>query len=399
MHLTALALLLPTAAALVLPPRLSSPGGKRALQPPDRRRGHLRLAESLPSAGNLSTPVGGDVGPIVVTEDGRYRTIANWETMTGQEREVARRRILKRNEERLRRLRGGASTSSVVTSSFMFQGFKCAVRFKPAAPGFEDRPPLLLLHPIGIGLASWFWEPLLSEWRGAAYAPDFVGCGASDAWDPAKQGLFVPLDWVRQCEALWRERIRTPVVVVAQGGLAPIAVRLASRETDAWSGRAAVRSIVLASPPTWRDIADGIDSSEVQRNYGWLSSPLGGLGYRVLRSRAFVQFFSNLFLFAADADATWLDEATSGATLEARWPVFVFNAGTVGQVGLDDELRTLPQPTLVLSGEADRRVADRREYAQAMAACRLVTLAGCNVLPWESPSETSEAIAEFAAAS
>ena len=120
---------------------------------------------------------------------------------------------------------------------YSHDGWDLAFRFKEAAPGFEDAPPLLLVHPVGIGLSSWFWDAFADEWEGAAvFAPDLIGCGASEEWDPDARGLFVPLDWARGCESLWRAHIRRPCVVVAQGGLAPVGVSLAVREADTWRG-------------------------------------------------------------------------------------------------------------------------------------------------------------------
>ena len=378
----------------------------------DATGGDGSAAPQLPSAGGTeprSLQVDGEsleLGPLVVTEDGQYRYISNWVEMTDAEKEVTRRRISKRNAERLKRLRGGALAAPPPASiarvpSEPFNGFQVAVRHMAAAPGHEEDDPLLLIHPVGIGLASWFWEPFLGAWKGGdVWAFDLVGCGESDPWNPDEKGLFIPLDWVRQAESLWREHINKPVVVVAQGGLAPIGVYLASRETDSWSGSRAVRSLILASPPSWEEIAKDSDSAEVERNFRWMASPLGALSYRLLRTRAFVEFFSNLFLFDKElgaADERWLREACDGATLEARWPVLAFNAGLVGCAGLETQLRSLTQPLLVLSGAADRRVTARREFADAVPACRLESLsAGCNVLPWESPDEFARTVAAFA---
>ena len=30
----------------------------------------------------------------------------------------------------------------------------------------ENELPLLLVHPVGIGLSSWFWDKFLDEWQG-----------------------------------------------------------------------------------------------------------------------------------------------------------------------------------------------------------------------------------------
>ena len=67
----------------------------------------------------------------------------------------------------------------------------------------------------------------------------------------------------------------------------------------------------------------------------------------------------------------------------------------VNREGLASELSTLAQPTLVLSGEADKRAAQRVGFEQGMRACELQTLPGCNVLPWEEPASTAKAVASF----
>lgn len=46
-----------------------------------------------------------EMGPMVVGADGSLSRIANWGEMTEREREVAARRIVKRNRERLAELR------------------------------------------------------------------------------------------------------------------------------------------------------------------------------------------------------------------------------------------------------------------------------------------------------
>ena len=46
-----------------------------------------------------TTSLGDEMGPLVLTEDGQYRVIANWAEMTEQERELTKRRIEKRNRE------------------------------------------------------------------------------------------------------------------------------------------------------------------------------------------------------------------------------------------------------------------------------------------------------------
>ena len=299
--------------------------------------------------------------------------------------------------------------------TYLAGGFTCSFRRKPASAGFEGKPPLLLVHPLGVGLSSWFWDPFLSEWKGSeVFVPDLIGCGTSEAWQPSERGLFVPLDWVRALETLWREEIRRPVVVLAQGGLAPLAVQLATRETETWRGGRAVRGVVLASPPPWAETAQGLPEAEVRRNFELLSatlgsaSPLGTLGYRALCARPFVRFFSSRFLFAAaapDGDASaaerldrFVDACCAEAAPERRWPVLAFNSGLVGQGGLGEELESLRTPTLVLAGAAEGLLPlsdDGSSYESRMPNCRAQRLVGRNALPWESARATAEAVGDF----
>ena len=78
-----------------------------------------------------------------------------------------------------------------------------------------------------------------------------------------------------------------------------------------------------------------------------------------------------------------------------RPPVQVFNAGMCQAKSYEDELLELPQPTLILQGDADPR--DRNEFKKYVKECEIMTLPGRNALPWESPKETSTAIRDFIA--
>lgn len=299
---------------------------------------------------------------------------------------------------------GAAAPAPLQRGTYLFGGFECAYRRKPAAPGFEGKPPVLLIHPLGIGLSSWFFDPFLEQWNGSeVWVPDLIGCGASEAWVPDQRTLAVPEDYVRSLQALWRDEIRRPMVALSQGGLAPLAIRLAAQESSTFQGSRAVRGLVLASPPEWQTITDGLSEAEVQRNFerlgATLGSPsaLGTLGYRALCARPFVRFFSDQFLFAEAADARFVDACCEFARPSRRWPVLAFNAGLMGQRGLGDELRRLRQPTLVLAGETAGKPLsdDGRGYEQAMQNAQVRKLAGRNVLPWESTSATCEAVLSF----
>jgi pimeloyl-ACP methyl ester carboxylesterase len=280
---------------------------------------------------------------------------------------------------------------------------------------------LLLIHPVGVGLASWFWGPFLNSINDdrdknnnndedikimetkkahSYYAPNLIGCGiseGSDAWDPNKRGLFIPLGWVRGCEAFMNHiddsiydddddddddnnisKNNSSWTVVTQGGLAPIGILLADRNPKL------VRRLVLTSPPTWEDITTAVPENELERNYNFLRSPiLGKLAFLLLESRKAIEFFSNQFLFSNKCDNVWLDKTEQEFRVDARPPVQVFNAGMCMNRGLQSELTTLEQSTLIIQGEDDKR--QRQEYSKNMKNCQLVILPGQNVVPWEYP--------------
>jgi hypothetical protein len=306
---------------------------------------------------------------------------------------------------------------AVTVERYRHADFALTYLHRPAAPGREADRPIVLLHPVGIGLSSWFWARLLDAWADdgpALYAPDLIGCGlahGADPWDPAERGLFFPLSWVEGVETLletvvvprWRDQ-QQPLagdargrdggggcLVVAQGGLAPVGILLAHRNPRD------VEHLMLTSPPSYADVTTAVPERELRKNYDFLRSPtLGAWAFAVLESRAVIEFFSNLFLFQGACDARWLDEAMAEACAAARTPVQAFNAGLLQHRSFARELAELTQAVVVVSGEGGRRAAGREPYRSALNACTLKTVpGGCNVLPWETPSAIVALIKEL----
>jgi pimeloyl-ACP methyl ester carboxylesterase len=294
-----------------------------------------------------------------------------------------------------------------------YDGWKLTYRYKAAEKGFEKDSPILLIHPVGIGLSSWFWELFMDSWRGpAVYAVDLIGCGIAeggDAWDPDERGLSFPLGWAKGCEALLQQKIlpargkqfSSPFLsrgkmsqqctVVAQGGLATVGVVLAARNPDT------VDRLVLTSPPTWKDMTTAIPEAELERNYNLLRSPiLGNLAFNFLESRWALEFFCNAFLFADKCDDLWIDRVLEEACKAARPPVQALNSGFCNHRSFEEELRSLSQPTLLLQGSEDTTRKDKRdEYVSEMRDATLQTIPGLNVLPWESATDVCKAILKF----
>ena len=135
---------------------------------------------------------------------------------------------------------------------------------KPAAPRKENEPSVILVHPVGIGLSSWFWTKVMEDYseNPNIYAPDLLGCGldhgASD-WNPDEKGLFFPLSWTEAIETLINEKVgKEGCTVVVQGGLAPVGILLASRNPKM------VKRLVLTSPPTYEDIVSAVNEKELK---------------------------------------------------------------------------------------------------------------------------------------
>lgn len=119
---------------------------------------------------------------------------------------------------------------------------------------------------------------------------------------------------------------------------------------------------------------------------------------------AAIKFFSNLFLFAGDADEEFLNEASRDAGETKRQliasllvsttntlpqhseifhrinPVFAFNAGALQTRSWIEEI-SCRDKLIIISGEkeSEKRISGRREYGGE----NIVVKSGLNVIPWE----------------
>lgn len=160
---------------------------------------------------------------------------------------------------------------------------------------------------------------------------------------------------------------------------------LAARNPDS------VNALMLTSPPTYKDVTTAVPQAELQRNYEFLRSPIwGNLAFSILENRAIIRFFSDLFLFSDKCDERWLDETERESKFRrSRTPIQAFNAGLLQHRSFKDELQESTLPLMVVSGAGDKRTVDRVGYqstATPPKQCRLKTLEGTNVLPWENPN-------------
>lgn len=258
-----------------------------------------------------------------------------------------------------------------------------------ASPSIPASTRLLLIHPIGVGLSSRFWDRFIRCWKASdpsaeLLAPDLIGCGAA----PCPEQPLTPEDWANPLLSLLREQAEKPVVLVSQGASLPIALAIQGQAPELVSGLMAI------SPPGWRVLHEEFPQDRARTMWRLLfSGPIGNLFYRYARRRSFLRSFSkkNLFARAEDVDAEWLDTLAEGSrSMATRWAVFSFLSGFWRR-------NWQPQliiPVLVIFGQAATGIGRSRywddlnerldTYRRQLPQAAISTINGKNVLPFES---------------
>jgi len=289
------------------------------------------------------------------------------------------------------------------TQFYTWRNYRCAYEVHtPTDPTVAECIPLLLIHPIGVGLSRHFWQRFCCEWLNTGrcnpiYNPDLLGCGESDMPDVA----YNPTDWAEQLQHFLQTVVQKPVIIVVQGALLPVAIALVDSGAD-W-----IRGLVLAGPPAWAVINDNSSAWQKRLTWNLLDSPLGNAFYRYARRQQFLQSFSTRQLFADvnSVDAEWLNTLENGAKNTAsRYAVFSFLAGFWRQ-DYKEAIAAISQPTLVVVGDTASSISqtgkgetpDQRlgDYLECLPNGLGVKISGRNVLPYESTAEFVSAIALF----
>ncbi|BDI19184.1 hypothetical protein ANSO36C_49860 [Nostoc cf. commune SO-36] len=191
-----------------------------------------------------------------------------------------------------------ANTTNLTASPSQFyswQNYRCAYEVhQPINTTYED-VPLLLIHPIGVGLSRQFWQRFCRQWydagqRNPIYNPDLLGCGESDMPHVA----YTPDNWAEQLQYFLQTVVRKPVIVVVQGALLPVAIQLVQKESNLIAG------LVLSGPPAWGLMTN--KSPEWRQKVLWnlFDSPFGSAFYRYARTPKFLRSFSTRQLFASE---------------------------------------------------------------------------------------------------
>lgn len=292
------------------------------------------------------------------------------------------------------------------TQFYTWKNYHCAYEVHHSPTG-DDGIPLLLIHPIGVGLSRNFWQRFCEGWykaghRNPIYNPDLLGCGDSDKPHVA----YRPGDWAEQLQHFLQTVVQKSVIVLVQGALFPVAIELVQQQTEP----NLIGGLVLAGPPALRLLSQQPRDLQHRLTWNLLDSPFGKGFYRYARRREFLRSFSTRQLFANDAqvDAEWLEMLKVGAeNPDSRHAVFAFLAGFWRQ-NYQAAIASMTQPTLVVLGEKASSISregkqetpEQRlaEYLALLPNATGFKMRGRNVLPYESTAEFVTAIAPFVAA-
>ncbi len=297
-------------------------------------------------------------------------------------------------------------TNSSDSQFYSWHGFRCAYTVFGSGKELPEAAPLVLIHPIGVGLSRIFWRRFIQTWSAQnfgsiIYNPDLLGCGESEMPSVA----YYPRDWAAQLKYFIETVVKKPVVLVVQGASLPIAIELLQ-----FLEPNLIKGLVLSAPPAWRTITNAAKPKQQKLLWNLLfNSPLGlgNLFYRYARRRQFIESFSirQLFAEAEQVDRLWLDELTEGATnMQSRYAVFSFLAG-FWRKDYASAIAKITQPTLIVLGEQTSSISREGKpetvqerlnaYKSHLSQGEGCIIPGRNVLPYESTSEFARVVSNF----
>ncbi len=228
---------------------------------------------------------------------------------------------------------------------------------------------------------------------------------------------YNPKDWAEQLAYFIEQVAKEPVILVVQGALLPVAVKLINM--PAVKGK--IKGMVLSGPPAWRLMTTPTESWKQKLAWSFFSSPLGNAFYRYARREKFLDSFSKRQLFERAEDVTtgWLSMLHKGSrNLNSRYAVFSFLAGFWRQ-DYASAIAQIQQPVMIVMGNTastiDRTTARQENNPETMTQqeagkqrlqayldrfprAQGVNIVGRNVLPYESAEAFAQAIAPFVTA-
>ncbi|HLP87619.1 MAG TPA: alpha/beta fold hydrolase [Nostocaceae cyanobacterium] len=292
--------------------------------------------------------------------------------------------------------------SNIGTQFYTWQNYRCSYEVYQPVNSVSGGIPLLLIHPIGVGLSRRFWRRFCQAWEqknyhNLIYSVDLLGCGNTDK----SRRIYKPIDWAQQLQHFLQTVVQKPVILMVQGSVLPVALELVHQEQNLIAG------LVLSDPTSWPIITKKVP--KLQQNILWsiFDSPVGNLFFRYARTRKFLSSFSceRLFADSANVDDEWLNTLIADAQdMGGRYAVFSFLA-RFWQQDYSQAIASVTQPTLLVMGESAASISkegkketpDQRlaQYLQYLPRGQGVKMTGKNIMPYENAVEFVDAIAPF----
>lgn len=280
----------------------------------------------------------------------------------------------RRRRGSLRSLFGNQASSQEFKLNYTYKCDKLllesTVKLKSSSHGTTG---VVLIHPVGVGIARWFYERLLNSLhdnpnrpdRLLILSPDLLGSGS--ACDPSISGLegyikHLPLlnisDWSDQLiDLMAKNQVSStgdpggPIdrwCVIANGGCSPIALQAAARSLDESCPLSKpVSNVIISSSPRLPFFLNPADSSKVAKAYKRLCGIVGRIfwWYACRNEGKFIQTFSekNLVADPANLGDTWRSNCYHTAIScrgLSRYSTFAFLAGCL-QDGCKNSLDAL----------------------------------------------------------
>ncbi|MEB3342160.1 alpha/beta fold hydrolase [Okeania sp.] len=291
-----------------------------------------------------------------------------------------------------------------MTEFYTWKGYRCAYELYSQKQGDTTHIPLLLIHPIGVGLSKFFWHRFCSLWQeknfpNPIYNPDLLGCGESDMPSVG----YYPVDWAEQLQYFLETIVQKPVIVIVQGGLFPVAVSLVKLQQKS----NLIDRLILSGPPQLELMQRASSAMTNKLRWNLFYSPIGKAFYRYARRRKFLDSFSKKQLFANpnQVDEEWLDTLEEGAkNPQSQYAVFSFLAGFWRQ-DFSQAIAEINQRTLVLVGNQASTITKTKKtetpeermntYIKYLPQAKGKQISGKNVLPYESTAEFVQSVSEF----
>jgi pimeloyl-ACP methyl ester carboxylesterase len=288
------------------------------------------------------------------------------------------------------------------TQFYTWENHRCAYEIHQPTNTEIAGVPILLIHPIGVGLSRQFWQRFYQEFyntnhHNIIYSPDLLGCGESER----PQKAYTPVDWAKQLQFFLENVVQKPVIVIAQGALFPVAIELFKLAPNLITG------LILSGPTAWKVTTKNAPKWEQKLLWSIFSSPIGNLFFRYARTRKFLSSFSQKQLFASSAavDEEWLDTLAADAqNMAGRYAVFSFLA-KFWQRDYSGDIAAINKPTLIVLGDRSSAISkegktdtpDERmtDYLTCLPQGRGIKIKGRNVLPYESTIDFVAAISPF----